>query len=147
MEIYAMTNTHEKWESTAAFAEKCSWGAGKHLAELMRSNFFGDWERVFAAFEDGEPVGFCTLSEKDELDPKYPYSPLIGFVLVDEVHRGRRISGRMIEKVLEYAKSIGYDKVYVMSGEKGLYEKYGFEYMGDFESIYGGKDRLLAISL
>ena len=69
------------------------------------------------------------------------------FVFVDDAHRGRRISGRMIEKVLEYAKCIGYDKVYIMSGEKGLYEKYGFAYMGDFESIYGGKDRLLAISL
>ncbi|MBQ6212557.1 MAG: GNAT family N-acetyltransferase [Ruminococcus sp.] len=147
MEIYTMTNTHEKWGITAAFAEKCTWRAGKRLSELMCSNFFKERERVFAAFEDGEPVGFCTLSEKDELDPKYPYSPLIGFVFVDEVHRGRRISGRMIEKVLEYAKSIGYDKAFVMSGEKGLYEKYGFEYMGDFESIYGGKERLFVISL
>ena len=147
MKIYAMTNAHEKWEKTAAFAEKCSWKAGKRLSEFMCSNFFKDWERVFAAFEDGEPVGFCTLSEKDELLPEYPYTPLIGFVFVDEAHRGRRISGRMIEKVLEYAKSIGYDKVYVMSGEKGLYEKYGFAYMGDFESIYGGKDQLFVISL
>lgn len=147
MEIYTLTSTHDKWESVAAFAEKCSWRAGKHLAELMRSDFFGDWERVFAAFENGEPVGFCTLSEKDELDPKYSYSPLIGFVFVDEVHRGRRISGRMIEKVLEYAKSIGYDKVYIMSGERGLYEKYGFSYMGDYESIYGGTDQLFVISL
>ena len=147
MEIYTLTSTHDKWESVAAFAEKCSWRAGKHLAELMRSDFFGDWERVFAAFENGEPVGFCTLSEKDELDPKYSYSPLIGFVFVDEVHRGRRISGRMIEKVLEYAKSIGYDKVYIMSGERGLYEKYGFSCMGDYESIYGGTDQLFVISL
>ena len=62
MEIYTMTNTHEKWERTAAFAEKCSWGAGKNLAELMRKDFFKVWERVFAAFEDDEPVGFCTLT-------------------------------------------------------------------------------------
>ena len=147
MKIYTMTNNHEKWDSVAAFAEKCSWGAGKKLAELMRKDFFKDWERVFAAFEDEEPVGFCTLTEKDELDPKYPYSPLIGFVFVDEAHRGKRISEQMINTVLGYAKSIGYDKVYVMSGEKGLYEKYGFSYMGDFESIYGGKDQLFVISL
>ena len=42
----------------------------------------------------------------------------------------------MIGKALEYAKSIGYDKVYIMSGESGLYEKYGFVCMGDFESVY-----------
>ena len=53
----------------------------------------------------------------------------------------------MIGAALEYAKTIGYDKVYIMSGEKGLYEKYGFSYMGDFESIYGGKDQLFVISL
>ena len=147
MEIHTMTNTHKKWERTAAFAEKCSWGAGKKLAELRRKDFFKDWERVFAAFEDDEPVGFCTLTEKDELDPKYPYTPLIGFVFVDEAHRGKRISEKMIGAVLEYAKTIGYDKVYIMSGEKGLYEKYGFSYMGDFESIYGGKDQLFVISL
>ena len=147
MEIYTITSAHEKWESVAAFAEKCSWGAGKNLAKLMRKDFFKDWERVFAAFEDDEPVGFCTLTEKDELAPEYPYTPLIGFVFVDELHRGKRISEKMIGAALEYAKTIGYDKVYVMSGEKGLYEKYGFSYMGDFESIYGGKDQLFVISL
>ncbi len=147
MEIYTITSAHEKWESVAAFAEKCSWGAGKNLAELMRKGFFKDWERVFAAFENDEPVGFCTLTEKDELASEYPYTPLIGFVFVDELRRGKRISEKMIGAALEYAKTIGYDKVYIMSGEKGLYEKYGFSYMGDFESIYGGKDQLFVISL
>ena len=147
MEIYAMTNTHDKWVDTAAFAEKCSWGAGKYLAELMRGGSFSEWERVFAAFENGRPVGFCTLTEKDELAPKYPYTPLIGFVFVDEAFRGKRISEKMIKTVLEYAKGIGYDKVYIMSGEKGLYEKYGFSPMGEYETIYGNYEQLSAIDL
>lgn len=146
MEIQTLTNTNEKWENVAAFAEKCSWRAGKYLAEQMRSNSFKDWERVFAAFEGGEPVGFCTLTEKDELDPKYPYSPLIGFVFVDEAHRGRRISEKMIRKILGYARIIGYNKVYIMSGEKGLYEKYGFVRMGEYDTIYGEKEQLFVIS-
>ena len=146
MEIYTMTDTNQKWGNVADYAEKCSWSAGKYLAELMRSNSFKDTERIFAAFEGGEPVGFCTLTEKDELDPKYPYTPLIGFVFVDEAHRGRRISEKMMGKVLEYAKSTGFDKVYVMSGESGLYEKYGFTYMGDYETIYGNAEQLFVIS-
>ena len=146
MEIYAMTDTHEKWESVAAFAEKCSWRAGKYLAELMRGSYFRDWERVFAAFENGRPVGFCTLTEKDELAPKYPYTPLRGFVFVDEAFRGKRISEKMIKKVLEYAKGIGYDKVYIMSDEKGLYEKYGFSLMGEYETVYGGSEQLFVIN-
>ena len=146
MEIQTLTNTNEKWENVAAFAEKCSWRAGKYLAELMRSNSFKDWERVFAAFEGGEPVGFCTLTEKDELVPEYPYTPLIGFVFVDEAHRGRRISEKMIRKILGYARIIGYNKVYIMSGEKGLYEKYGFVRMGEYDTIYGEKEQLFVIS-
>ena len=145
MKIEQLTSKHENWDKAAVFAENCSWGAGKTLAGLMGKNEFKDWERVFAAFEDDEPVGFCTLTAKDELHPKYPYTPLIGFVFVDEAHRGRRISEKMVEKVLEYAKSIGYGKVYVMSGEKGLYEKYGFIPMGEFESVYGGSEELFVI--
>jgi predicted N-acetyltransferase YhbS len=146
MEIQILTDTHEKWERVAEFAENCSWRAGKELAGLMRKGAFRDWERVFAAFEDGRPVGVCTLTEKDELLTKYPYTPLIGFVFVDEAHRGKKISQKLIGAVLGYAKSIGYDKVYIMSGERGLYEKYGFVSMGDYETIYGETEQLLMIS-
>ena len=142
MEIYTMTDTHQKWGNVADYAEKCSWSAGKYLAELMRSNSFKDTERVFAAFEGGEPVGFCTLTEKDELDPKYPYSPLIGFIFVDEAYRGRRLSEKMIRKIFGYLRIIGSSKIYIMSGEKGLYEKYGFVRMGEYDTIYGGREQL-----
>ncbi|MBR5682191.1 MAG: GNAT family N-acetyltransferase [Ruminococcus sp.] len=142
MEIYTMTDTHQKWGNVADYAEKCSWSAGKYLAELMRSNSFKDTERIFAAFEGGEPVGFCTLTEKDELDPKYPYSPLIGFIFVDEAYRGRRLSEKMIRKIFGYLRIIGSSKVYIMSGEKGLYEKYGFVRMGEYDTIYGGREQL-----
>ena len=147
MEIHIITNTHEKWERVASFAEKCSWRAGKYLAKLMRSNSFNDWERVFAAYDDNKIIGFCTLTEKDELDPKYPYSPLLGFVFVDETFRGRRISEKMIRKVVEYSKSIGYDKIYVMSSEKGMYEKYGFVFIGDYETIYSDKEQLFMLEI
>ena len=146
-QICVMDSTHEKWESAALFAENCSWGAGKTLARLMRSGEFKPWERVFAAFENESFAGFCTLTEKDELDPKYLHTPLIGFVFVEKQYRGYRLSQRLIEKAIEYAASCGYDKVYLMSGEKGLYEKYGFRYIGDFDLIYGGADGLFCKSV
>lgn len=37
---------------------------------------------------------------------------------------------------------LGYHKVFIMSGDQGLYEKYGFIKLGDFETIYGGMDQL-----
>ena len=43
----------------------------------------------------------------------------------------------MIQSALSYARELGYEKVYLMSGEIGLYEKYGFEKLGDYQTIYG----------
>jgi len=146
IEINILGSDHEKWGIVADFAEKCSWRAGKMLSALMKKDSFKEWERVIAAFEDGKPVGFCTLTEKDELPPGLPYTPFIGFVFVDEEHRGKRLSERMIRKATEYAGSLRYDNVYVVSGETGLYEKYGFRYIDDIETIYGGTEQLFCVS-
>ena len=147
MEICVLDSTDEKWGSVAEFADNCSWAAGRTLARLMRTGSFKAWERVVAAFENGTPAGFCTHTEKDELEAKYPHTPLIGFMFVEKQYRGRRLSQRLIEKAAQYAALCGYGKVYLMSGEKGLYEKYGFEYIGDFETIYGGADGLFCKSV
>ena len=66
----------------------------------------------------------------------------IGFVFVDERSRGKRVFERMINAASDYARSIGYEKIYIMSGEQGLYEKYGFVNIGDFTTIYGTEDQL-----
>ena len=129
-----------------SYAENCSWRAGKELARLMRRNEFKDWEKVFAVCENGRIAGFCTLTEKDELSPEYPFTPFIGFVFVDEEFRGRRVSGELIGAAVRYVRKIGFENVYIMSGEVGLYEKYGFSKIGDFETIYGGTEQLFVIS-
>lgn len=48
----------------------------------------------------------------------------------------------MIQSIISYAKELGYEKVYIMSGEIGLYEKYGFVKLGDYETIYGYMEQL-----
>lgn len=108
----------------------------------MKNNEFAEWERVFAACVDGKVVGFCTLAEKDELPQKYEFTPFIGFVFVDEQYRGKRLSELMLKSATSYACKLGYKKIYIMSGEIGLYEKYGFKKLGDYETIYGSIDQL-----
>ncbi len=142
MEILVMRNGHPMWERTAAFARQCSWRAGPVLARRMEENAFNGMERVIIAVQDGRIAGFCTLSEKDELPEKYDHTPFIGFVFVDEAYRGRRLSGQMIGAACRLAGEMGYPSVYVMSGEKGLYEIYGFRYIGEFETVYGTRDGL-----
>ncbi len=142
VEIYSMTQGHYYWNETLTLAAKCSWKAGPYLAEKMKNNEFAEWERVFAACVDGKVEGFCTLTEKDELPSKYEFTPFIGFVFVDEQYRGKRLSEWMIKSAISYAHALGYEKIYIMSGEIGFYEKYGFTKLGNYETVYGSIDQL-----
>ena len=146
IEIYAMSQGHEFWGKTLQMAAKCSWRAGPVLSQKMANNEFGEWERVFCAVESGEVIGFCTLTAKDELLEKYEFTPFIGFVFVDERHRGKRLSQLLIDNAVLHARGLGYQKIYIMSGEVGLYEKYGFVKIGECETVYGTTEQLFVKS-
>ena len=142
MEIQLICQGHPLWEKTMAFARASSWSAGPFLANMMEKNAFRDWERVAVVTDGEQPAGYCVFAEKDELPEEYGFSPFIGFVYVDEKYRGRRISEQMIHEVVRYAGTLGFRKVYLMSGEHGLYEKYGFEKIGEYRTICGTTDQL-----
>ena len=146
-EIYAMSQGHKYWEETLLLASECSWNAGAYLSQKMAKNEFNEWERVFCAVENGKVVGFCTLAEKDELPITYSFTPFIGFVFVDEQYRGKRISQLLIDNAASYARELGYQKIYIMSGEIGLYEKYGFMKLGDYETIHDTEEQLFVKSI
>lgn len=146
-DIYLMTAEHTYWEETISFAENCPWKAGPFLAEKMRESKFKPWERVCAACVNGRLAGFSTFTEKDELSEQYDITKFIGFVYVEEQYRGRRLSERMIQSIISYARELGYEEVYIMSGEIELYEKYGFVKLGDYETIYGSIDQLFVYKI
>jgi hypothetical protein len=52
------------------------------------------------------------------------------------------MSEMMINAATKYAGECGYDVTYIMSGEIGLYEKYRFRKLGNYETIYGTVDQL-----
>ena len=142
LEIHIMAKGHPLWTTLAEYARRSPWAAGPILARDMAENRFEPWERVLGLFVDGAPAGYCTLTARDELPEGHPFTPLIGFVFVDEAHRGRRYSLKLIERAMDYAGDLGYRSIYLMSGEKGLYEKYGFEKLGEYATIYDTVDQL-----
>lgn len=142
LEVFVIKSGHSLWNKTIRFARSSSWSAGPYLAKQMEENNFLQWERVIVAVENGKIVGYCTFTKKDELADDYNFSPFIGFVFVDEAYRGNRISEKMIASASDYAKSSGYKTIYLMSSEKGLYEKYGFKKIGDYNTIHGTIDQL-----
>jgi len=125
MTIQSLIFSDLLWEPVAEYANNCSWGAGKNLAEQMRKKGFNSWERVFVAIEDSNIAGYCTFSEADCI-PNVSYTPYISFMFVGEQYRGNRLSEKLIHFALEYAKELNFDKVYLVSDHVNLYEKYGF---------------------
>lgn len=113
----------------------------------MRANDFEANERVIAALHDGDIAALCTFSNRDELPPEYDFKPFVGFVFVDEKYRGRRLSGKLIDAACGIAREQGFTAIYLMRGEVGLYEKYGFRKIGDYGTIYGSVEQLFAREL
>lgn len=123
------------------YARTCSWVAGDHLADLLENDAFIDWESAFAAIVDQRIVGFCTFMKTDYY-PDNKYFPWISTIFVDEEYRGKRISQRMIETVVAYAKSFQFSHVYIPSDMIGFYEKYGFEKIDELENYDGDVDAI-----
>lgn len=142
MQLKLLLPSDPLWQETIRYARNCSWKAGRTLALQMENGAFSEWERVLAAVEGQRICGYCTVAKTDCI-PGLSYTPYIGFIFVDENHRGRRLSQRMIDFAAEYVKSIGFEAVYLISDHHGLYEKYGFHVIdrqmapwGTEESIY-----------
>ena len=142
MTIKNLTWEDALWVSVADYASTCSWRAGALLAKLMKEHHFTDWERVFVALLEDAIAGFCVLTKTDCI-PNLPYTPYISFIFVGEPYRGQSVSKALCFSALEYAKSLGFDKVYLISDHIGLYEKYGFvaivhkrEPWGTMQTIY-----------
>jgi len=116
------------------------------MAAAMREGGFNGWERIFIAEENGSFMGFCALKNPQNSPIIAEYIPWIQWVFVDEKYRGRRLSQKLLEVVEEYAKTLGFDRVFLSTWHKGLYEKYGFVKIcekemrdGYYESIYEKK--------
>ncbi len=141
MTFELLTTSSEKWESLIAYAEACSWSAGKALARAMRNNEFSEWERVLAALDGERICGYCTISKTDCI-PDVSYTPYIGFLFADEACRGHGLSQQMIQYAMEYLKTLGFPAVYLVSDHENLYEKYGFRVIDRKKAFWGPEEKI-----
>ena len=124
------------------FVEDCSWIEVKeHIADMLRSWEFTDWECMFAAVEDGKIVGIASIMKEDYY-PLPDIYPWISCIFVTESARGHHISGQLIDHANSYAKELGFKMTYIPTEYTGLYEHYGYRYVRDIVNYGGGTDRL-----
>jgi len=141
MNFKTIISSDELWDKVRNYAESCSWGAGKTLANAMDHNEFNDWERVIVAVDHDKICGYCTVSKTDCI-PDVEYTPYIGFMFVGEEYRGNRLSEQLIRYAIDYIKNIGYNKVYIVSDHENLYEKYGFHVIDRKIAPWGSEEKI-----
>ena len=119
-----------------------SWAEVKeHTVKAIENWNFEDWETPFIATDGGRIVGMATIRKTDYY-PLPEIFPWISTIFVSEEYRGGRISEKLIDYANQYAKGLGFDKTYIPTGHVGLYEKYGYRYVGDIVNYGNGADRL-----
>ena len=126
MQIKFISSNDKLWQELIDYSTNCSRSAWPILAQKMKANKFLERERIFVAIENDQIVWFCTFTKEDWI-PDCDYSPFVWFMFIDEKYRWNRISEKMINTVEDYAKSLNFEKLYIVSDHKGLYEKYWFE--------------------
>ena len=123
----------------------CDWAAGRYLYSLLAENRFqemyGKKSRVLMLADGDRLAAFCSYAEKDDI-PDTELTPWLGFVYTDPEYRGRRLMGRLISRVKELAREDGFDTLWISTGEDGLYEKYGAEYVTDMKDRRGEDSRI-----
>jgi len=142
MEIKQVLFNDENWRKLIDFVKSSTWSESSIIAKNWEEYNYLEWERIFAAFENDNIIGHCSFNNVDCV-PDVDYTPYIQSVFVNENYRGKRVSEKLINTAIEYAKSLGFKEVYMISGHINFYEKYGFikidekkEYRGVLQSIY-----------
>lgn len=146
MDLKMITSSDKMWGKVRDYAEYCSWRAGKSLADAMDNGLFTEWERVIAAVDNQKLCGYCTVAKTDCI-PDADYTPYIGYLFVGEEYRGNRLSQKLIQYAMDYLKSVGFDRVYIVSDHENLYEKYGFEIIDRKMAPWGSMEKIYMQSL
>ena len=96
--------------------KQSDWGAGQYLYELLRDGSLnalcGESTRVLMLTEGGKLMAFCSLADKDDIQPT-ELSPWIGFVYTFPKYRGKRLAGYLLSYAEEVARSEDREFVYI----------------------------------
>jgi len=127
------------------WAEAWDWGVGKIVAKRLVNNEFNDWETIIVLTIDEQYAGLCILEKNDGwgIDLDLALTPFITAVYIDPKFRGQHLSEKLLKATSDFARSLGFGAVYLISGEQGFYEKFEFEKFaqtatlsGTMESVY-----------
>ena len=91
--------------------------------------------QTYVALIDGEPAGMYQLSMSDDLDSRPDIYPWLINVYVDEKFRGKNVCRQLMITVNENAKKAGLIELFLYTKHKGLYEKFGWEFVEEVKTF------------
>jgi ribosomal protein S18 acetylase RimI-like enzyme len=88
---------------------------------------------IIAFNENKEEIGMCHVTMRD-LDCRPDIYPYIANLYIDKKYRNKGICKYILDAAIKEAKCIGLDRLYIYTEHVGLYEKYGWEFIGNVET-------------
>lgn len=120
--------------------EQSDWVSGELLCKFLRENTFfstlGEKSKLLLLADGDQLVSFCTYAERDDIQPT-EFTPWAGFVYTFPRYRGHHYAGLLLAEAERLAKEEGHSALYISTGHKGLYEKYGFTYKTTLPDVNG----------
>jgi GNAT superfamily N-acetyltransferase len=143
MEILEFFTTKNKGLWISKIAES-DWGAAQYLAYLLKENKLSELvgeSKVLMLVDCENLVSFCTLAEKDDVQPT-DLTPWIGWIYTFPQYRAKRMAGKLLTHVEILAKESGATHTYISTNHIGLYEKYGYEFFMTAKDVEGEDTRV-----
>ena len=105
--------------------------------------------QTFVAVENGQALGMYQLSMIDDLYCRPDLYPWLIDVFVAEPFRGRGVGRALLETVPENARAAGLTELYLYTTHAGLYEKFGWTYVGEVDTFRADspRERLYRLAL
>lgn len=100
----------------------------------------------YLLLKDAELIGCAGLITNDFISRGDLY-PWICAIFIEKAHRGNRYSELLIDKAKSDATKSGFEYVYLSTGHTGLYEKYGFKYIGQGYHPWDEESRIYELKL
>ena len=125
--------------------QKSDWSAGAFLHDLLKEeklkSLAGEQTKLFLLTEGDELISFCTLAERDDIQPT-TLTPWIGFIYTYPEHRGHHHAQTLLQFAEQAAAKEGAKRVYISTNHQGLYEKYGYTFLQTATDIGGDPTRV-----
>ncbi|MER1999077.1 MAG: GNAT family N-acetyltransferase, partial [Lysinibacillus sp.] len=91
---------------------------------------------------DGEKIIGCTGLITNDFISRMDLWPWICALYIEPEYRGLRYSKLLLDQAKHDAKNAGFSSVYLCTNHIGLYEKYGFDFIGIGYHPWGDSSRV-----